>query len=418
MIIKNESEIILRCLNSAIGIIDYLFITFNGVNNQESIDRVTDFINLNKENGRLIDGKIFNSKLEIEFNFQDYRNESFVNAFNELKRLNISREDQFFLLLDCDMILHCQLSKDELKKSIINYDAIELIQREPNGNEYSNIRLISNRIEWKCIGRTHEFWKGFTNSTNNRLILIPKDFVFIEDCSDGCNKQNKTSRDLDLLLWGYSESNEKELLSFNSNTNDQMLSFNSIHLRRRYSFYLGMNYLSMNEFILAIKYFKKRIELNGWREEVFYSNYMIGILYSTIKMNLNEEENDIKRYSALARSYFLDAWLYRPTRIEPLYNFCLNEMNHNIFNHDHFNTQVMMLVYMICKFISKINPPDDKLFIETDIYRYKIKYLLYIASFYVSDFETGSQMKTELNSIELPPNYQTSIENFRLKFNW
>jgi hypothetical protein len=412
MIVRNESEIILRCLNSAIEMIDYLFVTFNGVNNRESSERVTEFINSNRENGKLINGRTFNSSLEIEFNFQDYRNEAYINAFNELKRLNIPREEQFFLLLDSDMILHSRLSKQELKNLIVSYDAVELIQSEPNGNEYSNIRLISNRIEWKCIGRTHEFWKGFTTSVENRSIVIPKDFVSIEDRSDGCNKKNKLSRDLELLIWGY---NEEVFLK--SNTSDELLPFNPIHLKRRYSFYLGMNYCALNEFKLAIKYFKKRIKLSGWREEVFYSNYMIGILYSALKMNSNREDK-IKVYSDLSRTRLLDAWLYRPTRIEPLYNFCLNEMNHEIFNHDYFNTQVMMLVYMICRSIVNINPPNDKLFIESDIYRYKIKYLLYISSFYTSDHEIGVQMYNQLKKIKLPFNHQAAIESFKLKFNW
>lgn len=415
MIVRNESEIILRCLNSAIDSIDYLFITLNGNDNQETVKIITEFIKSNKSSGKLIDGKIFKTKLEVRFNFQDYRNESHVNAFNELIRLNVDRNNQYFLLLDSDMILHSELSKEELKNLISNHEAIGLIQQEPNGDEYLNIRLISNRIEWKCIGRTHEYWKAFKHCNS---INISKDYIHIQDSSDGCNKENKLLRDVDLLNWGYDELNDNEYISFRSNTDDEtILSINSLHLKRRYAFYLGMNCSALGQYKEAIKWFSERIRLDGWIEEVFYSQYMIGLLYSTLKMNTTKE-NKIKYYSDLARTSLLDAWLFRPIRIEPLYNFCLNEMNHNIFCHDHFNTQVLMLVYMICKFIVKTKIPDDKLFIRTDIYRYKIKYLLYVSSFFASDPETGIQMYNELKSIDLPEQYHISIEIFKLKFNW
>jgi hypothetical protein len=110
--------------------------------------------------------------------------------------------------------------------------------------------------------------------------------------------------------------------------------------------------------------------------------------------------------------------MYRPIRAEPMYWLCVTEMNYNLFNDNKFITQKNILVFMYCNYISKLKVPNDRLFIESDIYIWKIKYLLYICSFYAQDKEIGDKTYKELINLNIDPRYLKSINNFKKKYNW
>jgi len=361
MIVKNESNIILRCLNSCKDYVDSIYITDTG-STDNTIDLIENFLSENK-----IKGKVFKSKLKQEFNFQDYRNESYQNAVKELKK------DYFILLLDADMVLRSNISKDEIKRSIYGYTVCELNQVE-GSNVYSNIRFLNGNYKWECKCLTHEFWK--TSTIFPSELIIPPDKVYIEDLSDGNNKKDKSERDLRLLLRGYDQEKESEIKS-------------------RYEFYIALTYYALEMKEKSIEWFKKRISSGNWIEEVYYSKYMIARI-----LNI--------------RDAYIDAWLYNPNRAEPLYWLCMMEMNYNIFNDDKFITQKCILVWMYCKWIVRLSIPRCKLFIEKDIYDYKIKYLMYICSFYARD-EEGKKFYNELvrNS-----DVGKAVVNFKEKYGW
>jgi len=364
MIVKNENNIILRCLNSCINYIDRIYITDTG-STDDTVESIKQFMFKNN-----IEGKVFKSKLIQEFNFQDYRNESYQNAKNELKGKNY-----FLLLLDADMIFHSTLTKEEIKKLIHKYTLCEINQIE-NGNMYSNIRFINGKYKWECKCYTHEFWR--TKSMFPSEIIISKDIIWIEDISDGNNKSDKYERDLRLLNIGYEQEREPEIKS-------------------RYEFYTALTLYALERYSESINWFNKRIQSGNWMEEVYYSKYMIG--------RITNKRDD-----------YIEAWLYNPKRAESLYWLCLSEMNNNIFNDNKFITQKCILVWMYCKWMIKLEIPKCKLFIEKDIYEYKIKYLLYITSFYAQD-EECRKLYDELMKIS-DLQYKTAVINFRKKYEW
>ena len=51
----------------------------------------------------------------------------------------------------------------------------------------------------------------------------------------------------------------------------------------RYYFYLGNSYHDSGKYNEAIPIYKKRIELGGWHEEVWYSSYRLGFCYYNLK---------------------------------------------------------------------------------------------------------------------------------------
>jgi len=75
----------------------------------------------------------------------------------------------------------------------------------------------------------------------------------------------------------------------------------------RYHFYLANSYYHIEDYNEAILMYQKRIKLGGWKEEVWYSYYRIGLCYKSMN-----------RF-ADALSYWLEGYDYYPERLEGIY---------------------------------------------------------------------------------------------------
>ena len=75
----------------------------------------------------------------------------------------------------------------------------------------------------------------------------------------------------------------------------------------RYQFYLAQSYFDSQQWEKAIEAYRKRAEMGGWGEEVYYSLYRVAIARAMLERPWPE-----------ILSSFLDAYNYRPQRIETL----------------------------------------------------------------------------------------------------
>jgi tetratricopeptide (TPR) repeat protein len=130
----------------------------------------------------------------------------------------------------------------------------------------------------------------------------------------------------------------------------------------RYHFYLANSYFDTQNFHKAIENYKKRIELGGWIEEIWYSHYKIGLAYKHF--------SDIQNNMELAVSYWLNAYNLFPYRVENLYE--LVEYYRYISKHN-----LAYLYYRLARKIINNISEDEKnsyLFLNNDIYKYKFDY--------------------------------------------
>ncbi len=261
MIVKNESKIIIRLLESVYKIIDtYCICDTGSTDNTKSL--IKDFFKKKRIKGKLID--------EPFVNFEYNRNVALAACFGM---------SDYVMFIDADMILEY----DPNFKLNLTENAYYLHQ----GNEDfigNNIRFIKNDGTFKYYGVTHEV--VMTTLINPVSVTIDKHNMFMRDIGDGGSKQDKYERDKRLLLAAI----EKEP----HNT--------------RYYFYLGNTFKAMNDMPNAVHYYKKRIELEAIRvykfnEEVYYSYYNIGVC-------LNNEESVY---------YWITAHKYSPKRVEHLH---------------------------------------------------------------------------------------------------
>jgi tetratricopeptide (TPR) repeat protein len=235
MIVKNESKIITRLLNSVLPVIDSYCICDTG-STDNTVELIESFFKQ-----RNITGKIVYEPFK---NFAHNRNFALKSA---------EGMSDFVLLLDADMFLDV---KDFKKEKLHNYDSFYILQ----GNEnfyYQNIRIVRNNGLYSYNGVTHEY---VNTPPYNRTHLFDKNELFIIDIGDGGAKSDKFERDIRLLTQGLIDEPNNE----------------------RYYFYLANSYHDNQQFEKSIETYQKRIDCKGWNQEVWYSYYKMGHCYKLL----------------------------------------------------------------------------------------------------------------------------------------
>lgn len=240
--IKNESRIIERCLNSAAKLCDAICVCDTG-STDSTVEIVSEYLKSIK-----IPGKLYSHSWK---NFGHNRSLSFLAAVDFCKELGWNSDTTYAVLLDGDMEL---CAGPQFNKDALITPGYSILQKSP-GLEYYNTRIVKIGFSWKCVGVTHEYWDGYY--TNH----LPQEFAYINDVGDGGCKADKFERDIRLLEEGLQEDPTNE----------------------RYMFYLAQSYKDSGQIDKSIEMYKKRIDAGGWFEEVWYSMYTIMKLYGDKK---------------------------------------------------------------------------------------------------------------------------------------
>lgn len=317
MIVKNESKIIKRVLESVKNYIDYWVICDTG-----STDNTIELIN-----------EIF-SDVKGELHQTEWKN--FGHNRNEALRLAKNKAD-YILLIDADMEL---VVFDNNFKNELTHDMYKI--KQGTNFTYYNVRIIRGDLDFEYMGSTHEYIECKKNdATTSELHSIK-----MNDYADGNNRPDKFKRDIELLT--------------NDLQNDPK--------NGRAMFYIAQSYRDLKDYDNAIKWYKKRVDNGGWIEEIWYSLYMIGKCY----LGLNMSEHGIY--------YFLEAYNKYPSRAESLYEIVKYYRINSKYN----------LSYIFYNLAKKISfPKNDTLFINEDIYNYKLDYEYSIIAYYLKQSDNG-----------------------------
>jgi tetratricopeptide (TPR) repeat protein len=350
MIVKNESRIITRLLKSVVGIIDTYCICDTG-STDNTIEIITDFFNKSGISGKIV---------REPFRDFGYNRTFALNACNDM--LNVD----YILLLDADMVF--ELNPDispNVFKNMLKDDSYCIFQGSKNFY-YKNTRIVKNRKNITYWGVTHEY----VNIPNGCVqSSLDKSIAFINDIGDGGSKSDKFSRDIELLKNGL-----KELPN-----ND------------RYTFYLANTYHDSGQFELAIEMYKKRIEIGGWYEEIWYSHYRIGKCYSKL--------GDMTR----AIDSWMNAYEIFPDRVENLLE---------IITHYRMSgkNKLAYAFYLLANKSRTTYPSRDYLFTDKDAYEYKLDYELSIIGYYTNP-EKYDIPKCCMSLVNHPNIDESSIKN-------
>ena len=312
MIVRNESKIITRLLTSVLPIIDTYLICDTGSTDDTPYIIKTFFDSHN------IPGEVIT---------EPFKNFGYNRTF-ALKAAH--RKATYALLLDADMIFKIEPT---FNKQTLTKDAYMIIQKG-GGLNYHNTRLIRLDIDAKCVGPTHEYYDLPPGHQNDKL-----DSIWIDDIGDGGSKANKFERDIKLLKEGIVEEPNNG----------------------RYYFYLANSYFNTGRNSESIPYYKKRIELGGWVEEIFYSHLNLGHAY----MKTGQDGEAIFAW--------MNGYNHHTSRSETIYEICkyYREKGKN------------KLAMAFCKLGMDIPyPENDSLFIHKDVYETGFDYELSILGYY------------------------------------
>ncbi|MFO0941766.1 MAG: glycosyltransferase [Pirellulales bacterium] len=258
MIVKNESHVIGRCLDSIRRWIDHWTIVDTG-----STDGTQSLI---RESMHAIPGTLYERPWT---NFAVNRSESIQLA---------SPFTNYLLVMDADDCLDCN-SNFELPR--LDGDAYTLAVHDA-GHIYHRIQIIRSSLEWRYEGVLHEYLECSTPYKSAHIEGLR--YIRVGGGARSLDP-NKFRRDADILQIALEQEPENA----------------------RYWFYLGQSLRDANDWKPAIEAYERRILLGGWEEETWYALYQVAVCH---QHNESSPKTVVEAYER--------AYQFRPARAEPL----------------------------------------------------------------------------------------------------
>ncbi len=261
MIVKDESEVIQRCLSSLKSILSYWVIVDTGSSDGTQV--------VVRESLRGIPGELHERPW---VNFEHNRNEAL-----ELARGKAS----YLLFIDADETLEISPG---FHASCLNQDGYKVRLIERNLTDVYRMSLVKDDRCWFWKGVIHEaLYASRPVSIDVLQTLVKHSFT-----EDGARTRDpkKFEKDAKIL---------EEALSRDPNNS-------------RYTFYLAQSYGNAGQYEKSLKWYERRTKMGSDPEEVFWSFYCLGMIHQHI-------QSDPKMW---IENYTL-AHLANSSRAEPLF---------------------------------------------------------------------------------------------------
>lgn len=353
MIVKNEAHVIKQTLQnicSYIKITDYVISDTGSSDGTESV--ITGFFD-----GIGVKGMIFKDEW-LDFGH---------NRTMALKHAYEHSTSDFLLIFDADDMIYGKMDfEEEFNRNPNAKDAYYM--KFGSGLAYKRVLLVNNKLQWKFEGVLHEYIVCVTKNNNlNDIGLIDGDY-FVDSGKTGARSKDpeKYIKDAAILEKAFYKEAGSDLAV-------------------RYAFYCAQSYRDYGNREKSIEWYKKRVDLKGWGQEVYYSYYMIGQKYS----ELGEIEKAVFYWSLGIEA--------DRERLECIYE---------IISYFRKNEKYAVAYGYFKMFLSLRGGGEgcdwwnvdlnDKLFSVRGIYLYLLKYEMTIILFYVGEIATGLRYYKDL----------------------
>ncbi len=342
MIVKNEKDIILECLNSVYKHIDRYDITDTG-STDGTQQIIKDFFE-EKE----IPGEVYQSDWK---GFGDHNGKT--GSRTESLR-NCDGKAEYAWVIDADDYIEIG-EKGFAWPEVM--DATSYVLRIQRGDFVwwrNQVFKTGADINWRYTGVLHEYADcDLTPEQGRDTRKVDGDYFIVARTMGYERNQTqdhiqKYSRDAEILLEALKDEPENH----------------------RYMFYLAQSYFDSQQWDKAFEAYKVRVLAGGWEEEQWYSAYRMAIVASI-------SEKDWSETSQL----YLQAYALRPSRAEPLWQLA------RIHRQERNEPRIG---YLYAKTASEIKYPEgDILFISGDVYAWQAMDEFAACAFYNQDFERG-----------------------------
>jgi glycosyltransferase involved in cell wall biosynthesis len=358
MIVKNEADVIERCLDSAKPLVDYVLIEDTG-----STDGTQQIIRqyLAKEG---IPGEVFDAP------WQDFA----TNRNIVLAALRTKPEIDYALMIDADdpLVYEPNFDLASFKRSLTK-DLYQVRIWHPPVTYY-RWQLFRNSLKVSYRGVLHEVVDGPKASWSTGTI----DDFYMHYGQNGARNQDPKKYDRDAAVLEEALKRERDPL-----------------LIARYTFYLGRSYRDAGMKEAALLCFEKRAQLGLWKEEVFVSLWDS----ARLKEQLGYPEPEVV-------GTYLAAYEAFPSRAESLHDamrFCRTKKKHN-------------QSYLIGKHALTIPEPRAGLFLKPWVYQYGLFDELAVAAYWCGRYEEAADLSARvLREGKAPESIRARIQK-NLKF--
>jgi tetratricopeptide (TPR) repeat protein len=264
MIVKDESHVIRRCLDSVMPLIDTWVIVDTG-----STDGTQDVIRSHLAAA----GK---QGVLYERPFRDF-------GTNRTEALELARNRaRYSFIIDADEVLSTSTG---FALPNLTADAYQTLHRSGTTDTYFwLIQLVRNALPWRYEGVLHEALACVAPHRTERLEGFTIQGLF-DSARNRLPREEKYMRDARVL--------EDALVREPNNS--------------RYVFYLGQSYRDAGQYEKSLHAYARRAKMGGWEEEAWFAQYQFA-------RNLERLQRRAEAIEA-----YLAAFQRRPSRAEPLY---------------------------------------------------------------------------------------------------
>jgi tetratricopeptide (TPR) repeat protein len=169
----------------------------------------------------------------------------------------------------------------------------------------------------------------------------------------------------------------------------------------RTAFYLGRTFQDLGQLAQAVEWYRRRIAMGGWDEEIFYSRYCLGVCL--LDMNCPEE----------AAGHLWRAWGMKHWRAEPLVTLA---QHYRITEQWRLAEEVMQLAFRWCRAQPSSEAAiKEGLFIDSTAIEWRCAYEQSISSWYTGNRERGRMLMDYLllRGDDIPEPFLSSVASNR-----
>lgn len=236
---------------------------------------------------------------------------------------------------------------------------------------YQRNALVASKQPWHWAGVLHEY---LTQNRDHAWVDLPDATIMVS--RDGARARDARTYERDIEVLERAIRDEPE--------------------NARYRFYLAQSYRDAGRIADSIRTYRERHAMGGWDEECWYSLYQIGALTAALGAPRSE----------VVEAY-LSAFEARPTRAEPL---------HDLARYHRLRGEFALAHLFAARAVS-MTRPNDALFVDDSIYRWRSLDELSVSAWYAGAVEEGRAALKRLLAERLYPSGEASrMESNRAYF--